>query len=147
MRRRLTVRSAIEDWAFAVWVLAFAACAMSFPEALISWGGFETKRAVVPLVQLIMFGMGTTLSLEDFARVIRMPKAVLTGVALQYTVMPLTGWAYAALFGLRGEVAAGLILYGSCAGGVSSNVITYIAGAEPGAVGHVDRGFHDDVSR
>lgn len=115
--------------AFAVWVLAFAACAMSFPEALVSWGGFETKRAVVPLVQLIMFGMGTTLALEDFARVIRMPKAVLTGFALQYTVMPLTGWTFAVLFGLRGEVAAGLILYGSCAGGVSSNVITYIAGA------------------
>ena len=53
-----------------------------------------------------------------------MPKAVLIGVGLQYTVMPLMGWTYAALFGLQGEVAVGLVLYGSCAGGVSSNVIT-----------------------
>ena len=114
---------------FALWVLAFAACAMFFPRIFLSWGGFEMKRAVVPLVQLIMFGMGTTLAFRDFARVIRMPKAVLIGFGLQYTVMPLMGWTYAALFGLQGEVAVGLILYGSCAGGVSSNVVTYIAGA------------------
>ena len=114
---------------FALWVLAFAACAMSYPEAFISWGGFEMKQAVIPLVQLIMFGMGTTLAFGDFARVIRMPKAVLIGLGLQYTVMPLMGWTYATLFGLQGEVAVGLILYGSCAGGVSSNVVTYIAGA------------------
>lgn len=115
--------------AFALWVVAFAGCAMSFPAAFISWGGFELKQAVIPLVQLIMFGMGTTLAFGDFARVIRMPKAVLIGVGLQYAVMPLMGWTYASLFGLQGEVAVGLILYGSCAGGVSSNVITYIAGA------------------
>ena len=115
--------------AFALWVIAFAVCAMSFPAAFISWGGFELKQAVVPLVQLIMFGMGTTLAFGDFARVIRMPKAVLIGVGLQYTVMPVMGWTYASLFGLQGEVAVGLILYGACAGGVSSNVITYIAGA------------------
>ena len=87
------------------------------------------KQAVTPLVQLIMFGMGTTLAFGDFARVIQMPKAVLIGFGLQFTVMPLMGWTYARLFGLQGEMAVGLILYGSCAGGVSSNVITYIAGA------------------
>ncbi len=87
------------------------------------------KQAVIPLVQLIMFGMGTTLAFGDFSRILRMPKSVLIGLGLQYTVMPLMGWTYAALFGLQGEVAVGLILYGSCAGGVSSNVITYIAGA------------------
>ena len=114
---------------FALWVLAFATCAMSYPQAFISWGGFEMKQAVIPLVQLIMFGMGTTLAFGDFARVVRMPKAVLIGLGLQYTVMPLMGWTYAMLFGLQGEMAMGLILYGSCAGGVSSNVITYIAGA------------------
>ena len=114
---------------FALWVLAFAACALFYPEAFISWGGFELKQAIIPLVQLIMFGMGTTLAFGDFARVIRIPKAVLIGFGLQYTVMPLMGWTYATLFGLEGELAAGLILYGSCAGGVTSNVVTYIAGA------------------
>ncbi len=76
-----------------------------------------------------MFGMGTTLAFVDFARVIQIPKAVLIGFGLQYTVMPLMGWTYAMLFGLQGEVAVGLILYGACAGGVTSNIVTYIAGA------------------
>ena len=68
-----------------------------------------------------MFGMGTTLAFVDFARVIQIPKAVLIGSGLQYTVMPLMGWTYAMLFGLQGEVAVGLILYGACAGDVTSN--------------------------
>ena len=119
----------LRQLSFALWVMAFASCAMYFPEAFISWGGFELKRAVIPLVQLIMFGMGTTLAFGDFARVFRIPKAALIGLGLQYTVMPLMGWTYAMLFGLQGEVAVGLILYGSCPGGVSSNVVTYLAGA------------------
>ena len=76
-----------------------------------------------------MFGMGTTLAFGDFARIIRIPKTALIGFGLQYTVMPLMGWIYAALFGLQGDWAVGLILYGSCAGGVTSNIVTYIAGA------------------
>lgn len=114
---------------FALWVLSFVVCAMYYPYLFISWRGYELRQAITPLVQLIMFGMGSTLAFSDFSRVIRMPKAVLVGLGLQYSVMPLMGWTYAALFGLQGEVAVGLILFGSCAGGVSSNVVTYIAGA------------------
>jgi BASS family bile acid:Na+ symporter len=115
--------------AFTIWVLAFVACAMSYPKLLISWGGYELKRTIPPLVQLILFGMGMTLTFDDFARVLRMPKGVFIGFALQYTVMPLMGLAFAKAFGLDAEVAAGLILIGSCPGGVASNVITYIASA------------------
>jgi BASS family bile acid:Na+ symporter len=115
--------------AFTLWVLAFGVCAMFFPELFISWGGFELKRTIGPLVQVILFGMGMTLTFEDFARVLKMPKGVLVGFALQYSVMPVMGLAFAKAFGLRAEVAAGLILVGSCPGGVASNVITYIAGA------------------
>jgi len=68
-----------------------------------------------------------TLTIEDFTRVLRMPKAVLVGMALQFTVMPLVGFMCARAFGLTAEVAAGLILIGSCPGGVASNVIAYLA--------------------
>jgi BASS family bile acid:Na+ symporter len=119
----------LKPLAFTIWVLAFVACAMSYPKLFISWGGFELKRTIPPLVQLILFGMGMTLTFDDFARVLRMPKGVFIGFTLQYTVMPLMGLAFAKAFGLEAEVAAGLILIGSCPGGVSSNVITYIAGA------------------
>jgi BASS family bile acid:Na+ symporter len=115
--------------AFTVWVLAFGACALFFPRLFISWGGFELERTIGPLVQVILFGMGMTLTFDDFARVARMPKGVLIGFVLQYSVMPVMGFALARAFGLKAEVAAGLILVGSCPGGVASNVIAYIAGA------------------
>ena len=115
--------------AFTIWVLAFVACAMFYPRLFISWGGFELKETIVPLVQVILFGMGMTLTFDDFARVLKMPKGVFVGFGLQYMVMPLMGFSFAKAFGLEGEVAVGLILVGSCPGGVASNVITYIAGA------------------
>ncbi|MEZ6061031.1 MAG: bile acid:sodium symporter family protein [Planctomycetaceae bacterium] len=114
-------------FAFSLWVGAFVAAAMVFPAAFLSWGGFELKRLIVPLIQLIMFGMGTMLSLTDFARVLQMPKAVLVGIVLQFTVMPLCGALLAAVFGMHGEVAAGIVLIGACPGGVASNVMTYIS--------------------
>jgi len=112
---------------FTFMVFATGAAALTFPAAFIAWGGFELKRAIVPLVQFILFGMGMTLTFDDFARVLRMPKAILLGVALQYLVMPLCGFLSARAFGLEPEVAAGLILIGSCPGGVASNVIAYLA--------------------
>jgi BASS family bile acid:Na+ symporter len=115
--------------AFTIWVLAFVTCAMFYPAPFKSWWGFKLEKTIGPLVQVILFGMGMTLTFEDFARVLKMPKGVFIGFTLQYTVMPLMGLTFATLFGLKPEVAAGLILIGSCPGGVSSNVITYIAGA------------------
>jgi len=115
--------------AFTIWVLAFVICALFFPGLFISWGPLQLRDTIGPLVQVILFGMGMTLTFDDFARVIKMPRGVFIGFTLQYTVMPLMGLTFAALFGLKPEVAAGLILIGSCPGGVSSNVITYIAGA------------------
>ena len=56
-----------------------------------------------------------------------MPKAVLIGMFLQFTIMPLAGWAIASALGFDPEVAAGVILIGSCSGGVASNVMAYLA--------------------
>ena len=106
--------------------LSFAA-GLLFPEALRNWAGFETTRLIVPLVQLIMLGMGATLGPQDFARALRMPKAVGLGMLLQFSVMPLTAAMLAYLFGFPRTVAAGLILVGSCPGGVASNLMTYLA--------------------
>lgn len=110
-------------------VFAAGAAALTYPAFFISWGGFEWKRTIVPLVQLILFGMGMTLTFEDFRRVLEMPKAVFIGFGLQYTVMPVLGFSFARLFGLEGEVAAGLVLIGSCPGGVASNVMAFLARA------------------
>ena len=118
---------ALHGLGFTFAVFATGAAELTFPAAFVSWGGFELKRAIVPLVQLILFGMGMTLTFDDFSRVLRTPKAILIGIALQFLLMPLGGYLSAQAFGLSGEVAVGLILIGSCPGGVSSNVITYLA--------------------
>lgn len=112
---------------FTFTVLAFGAAAFTFPVWFIAPGGFELKQIISPLVQLILLCMGMSLTLEDFTRVLSAPRAVVAGATLQYSIMPLAGFSFARLLGLEMEVAAGLILIGSCPGGVSSNVITYIA--------------------
>lgn len=115
---------------FTVWVTAFAACGYYFSWLFTwDWQGWEPRQAIAPLVQVTMFGMGVTLTFADFKRVVKMPRAVLIGVVCQYSIMPFLAWWFASLFQLQTEVAAGLILIGSCPGGVASNVIAFIARA------------------
>jgi len=112
---------------FTFWVFAFLAAALYFPSVFTFWFGFDTRKLVVPLIQIIMFGMGTKLSVGDFVREFQRPKAFITGTVLVYTVMPIAGLLIAKSFGFSPEVAAGVILIGACPGGAASNVMTYLA--------------------
>jgi len=114
---------------FALSVFAGVAAALFHPHLFIAWGGYPLSNLIVPLIQIIMFGMGTTLSVGDFLRVLRWPRAIAIGAALQFTVMPVTGLLLARTFGFDGAVAAGIVLVGAAPGGVASNVITFLAGA------------------
>lgn len=114
---------------FTLWIAASVALGMSFPQWFIGIGDFKFTRLFVPILQLIMFGMGTTLSAADFARVVRMPGGVLAGVTCQYTIMPLVGFGLAHGFGFPPEIAAGLVLVGVSPSGLASNVMAYIAKA------------------
>ncbi len=120
--------SFLKSFAFTVWVFAFVAVSMIYPRAFMTWFGFNLGILIVPLIQIIMFGMGTTLSVSDFGRVFKMPWPVFIGFVLQFSVMPLTGLALAKIFGFEAEIAAGVVLIGSCPGGVASNLMTYLAG-------------------
>lgn len=115
---------------FGIAVLASAAIAFAFPEAFKEWGGVKLISLIVPAIQLIMFAMGTTLSLDDFLRVAKRPWAVAIGVFLQFLVMPVVGFLLAKSFGFSGELAAGCVLVGSVAGGTASNVIAFLAKAD-----------------
>ncbi|HSB60813.1 MAG TPA: bile acid:sodium symporter family protein, partial [Vicinamibacteria bacterium] len=112
----------LSGYAFTLWVLAFVAASLTYPEAFLTWAGFELQRLIVPLIQIIMFGMGTTLSVRDFTRVLSLPWPVFVGMTLQFLVMPLSGFTLARVFGFEGPVAAGVILVGASPGGVASNV-------------------------
>lgn len=107
---------------FPVWALLFTAAAWFFP-TLFAPG----KSLILPLLMLIMFGMGMTLGASDFYRVIRRPKVIGLGIALQYTVMPLLAFLLSRLFALSPELTAGMVLVGASSGGTASNVITYLA--------------------
>ena len=126
----MTILRILRRQAFGLAVLACAAIAFSFPEAFAEWGGVKLTSLVVPAIQFIMFGMGTTLSPDDFLRVARRPWAVATGVLLQFLVMPIVGFLLAKSLGFSGELAAGCVLVGSVAGGTASNVIAFLAKAD-----------------
>ncbi|MCX6560676.1 MAG: bile acid:sodium symporter family protein [Candidatus Aminicenantes bacterium] len=113
---------------FTLWVLIFVAASMLRPAIFRSWFGTDLKILIVPLIQIITFGVGTTLSGKDFKNVLAMPGPVLLGIFLQFTIMPLVGYTIAMTFGFPPEVAAGIILIGSVSSGVASNVMTYLAG-------------------
>ena len=114
---------------FGLAILACAAVSFAFPSAFTEWGGVKLTKLVVPAIQVIMFGMGTTLTFGDFVRVAKCPWAVATGVFLQFLIMPFVGFLLAKSFGFSGELAAGCVLIGSVAGGTASNVIAYLAKA------------------
>ena len=116
-------------YAFTLWVFAFVAASMFYPAAFGTWFGADLKILIVPLIQVITFGMGTTLSSKDFGRVFTMPWPVFIGMFLQYTIMPFVGFGIATLLRFEPEVGAGIILIGSVPGGVASNLINYLAGA------------------
>ena len=79
------------------------------------------------LLGVVMFGMGMTLSVEDFKGILRRPVDVFIGLVAQFTIMPLLAYGLAIIFQLPPELAAGVILVGTCPGGTASNVITYLA--------------------
>ena len=104
-------------------VLLVAALAMVVP-ASFAW--IDTW-AINPMLGVIMFGMGLTLSSEDFKVVVSRPKDILIGCLTQFTVMPLLALALTWAFSLPEELAVGVVLVGCCPGGTASNVITYLA--------------------
>jgi BASS family bile acid:Na+ symporter len=119
----------MREFSFTIWIFASVSAAMFYPQYFLQIGDFELKELIVPLIQLIMFGMGTAMSLKDFGAVVRMPRGVLVGLICQFTIMPLVGVSLALAFGFPAEIAAGVVLIGSAPSGVASNVMAYIAGA------------------
>jgi BASS family bile acid:Na+ symporter len=112
---------------FPLWMILSGIAALSWPERLTP---MSQGSLVVLLLAFIMLCMGLTLSLEDFRRIARMPRAVAIGFAAQYSIMPLLGWGIANALNLPPYFAVGLILVGCCPGGTASNLVTYIAGAD-----------------
>ena len=124
----------LRGYQFTAWIVAAVVCPLLFPHAFLNPQITETFSirinhpwAVLIIIQLVMFGMGTQMSLRDFAGVARMPHAVLVGLICQFTIMPLVGFSLAKVLGFPPEIGAGLVLIGSCSSGLASNVMAHMA--------------------
>lgn len=83
--------------------------------------------AIVPLLGVIMFCMGLTLTTGDFRRVILRPGVVLLGIFMQFLCMPLLAWLIGMALQLPPALLAGMVLLGACPGGTASNLVCYLA--------------------
>lgn len=119
----------LKGLAFTVIIFASVSMAMYHPEYFLQWGSFKLSSLIIPLIQLIMFGMGTSMSMADFAAVVKSPKGVIIGVASQFIIMPMLGFTLAMATDFPPEIAAGIILIGCSPSGLASNVMAYMAKA------------------
>lgn len=119
----------LKGLSYTVMIIGVVSFAMYHPQYFVTIGDFKLSILIIPLLQIIMFGMGTELSLKDFANVVRMPKGIIVGVVFHYLIMPLVGFGIASIFKFPNEIAAGIILVGCCPSGLASNVMAYLARA------------------
>ena len=123
--------TSLKSYQYTVWIIAAVVCGMIFPQAFTQWGSvnLRDKTLILVIVQLVMFGMGTSMSLRDFKGIATTGKGVVIGLLCQFSIMPLMGFLLTRLFHFEPEIAAGIILIGSCSSGLASNVMVYLAKA------------------
>jgi len=119
----LRFSKAFRGYQFTAWIIAITTAAMIYPAQFLHVGNFDMRNKWVMLIaiQLVMFGMGTQMSVKDFAGVAKSPRGVFVGIFCHFTVMPLVGLALTKIFAFPPEIAAGVILIGSCSSGLASN--------------------------
>lgn len=114
--------SAFAGRTFALWVILFAVLGFFLPDVF-----KHVVPYIVTLLGIIMFGMGLTISTDDFRELARRPHEVAIGVVAHFVIMPALAVLLTRIIPMPPEVAAGVILVGCCPGGTSSNVMTYLA--------------------
>lgn len=119
----------LKGFSYTVMILAAVSLSMYYPQYFKTVGDFKLTGLIIPLLQIIMFGMGTELSFRDFMDVVKMPKGIIVGIICHYTIMPGVGFILANSFNFPPEIAAGIILVGCCPSGLASNVMCYLAKA------------------
>src|SRR4051794_14767211 len=121
----------LKGYQYTAWIIAAVVAGMIYPAAFLKWGEFDlrNKWLILVVVQLVMFGMGIQMSLDDFTALGSTKKGILVGLLCHFSVMPVVGFLLTKIFHFDPEIAAGIILIGSCSSGLASNVMVYIARA------------------
>jgi BASS family bile acid:Na+ symporter len=125
----LRFSKSFRGYQFTAWIVAVVTAAMIYPAQFLHVGDFDMRNKWVMLIaiQMVMFGMGTQMSLRDFAGVAKAPRGVFVGIVCHFSVMPLVGFSLTKIFNFPPEIAAGVILIGSCSSGLASNVMAFMA--------------------
>jgi len=108
--------------AFPIWAILFSVVALFYPHWFV-----DLKSWIVPLLMMVMLGMGLTLRWQDFKQVWQHRLVVGLGVGIQFLIMPFAAWLLSMSFGLSLELTIGMMLVGATAGGTASNVMAYLA--------------------
>ncbi len=121
----------LRSYQYTAWIIVAVVAGMVYPEAFKHWGGVDlrNKWLILVVVQLVMFGMGIQMSIRDFTGLATTGRGVLIGLFCHFSVMPLMGFLLTRVFHFEPEIAAGIILIGSCSSGLASNVMVYLARA------------------
>jgi BASS family bile acid:Na+ symporter len=122
-------KESLKGFSFTLWIVAAVVLTLQFPDPFIGYGDIKFKIFIIPLLQLLMFGMGSTMEVSDFQEVLRSPKAVALGVFFHFSIMPLVGWSITKIFTFPPEISAGIILVACMPCGLASNVMSYLAKA------------------
>ncbi|MBB3841829.1 BASS family bile acid:Na+ symporter [Runella defluvii] len=121
----------LKGYQYTTWIIAAVVAGMIYPSAFTKWGDFDlrNKWLILVIIQTVMFGMGIHMSVRDFAGLATTGKGVIIGLLCHFSVMPLMGLLLTKIFDFDPEIAAGIILIGSCSSGLASNVMVYLAKA------------------
>ncbi len=119
----------LKGFSYTLIIFAAVSLAMYYPGYFQKVGSLKLSSLILPLLQIIMFGMGTELSVKEFRNVLKEPKGILIGILCHYTIMPALGFTLASIFRFPKEIAAGIILVGCCPSGLASNVMAFLARA------------------
>ncbi len=115
---------------FFVILVALLAIFIPGPGTTLATTKVGNLSAVSILLMIVLFGMGITLTPNDFKRVARNPLQVILGTIAHYIIMPFIAFLLVHLFGLTGAAAVGVILVGSAPSGTSSNVMSFLSGGD-----------------
>jgi BASS family bile acid:Na+ symporter len=114
---------------YTIVILLVVVITYSFPQYFIEFNGVKLTSLITPILMVIMFGMGTTITYQDIIEIAKTPKKVGIGVVLHFVFMPLLGYTIAKTFSFPAEIAAGIILIGCSPSGLASHVICLLAKA------------------
>lgn len=122
---------ALKGYRYTAWIITAVVAGMMYPGSFTHWGSVDLrdKWLMLVIIQMVMFGMGIQMKLEDFTGVKRTGKGVVIGLMCHFSIMPLMGLLLTKIFHFEPEIAAGIILIGSTSSGLASNVMVYLAKA------------------